>query len=407
MRHTVKHLCTLLLALLALLCLGAPVAAAEPPAVSIDPFPTVGYTTAHVSGTVNSHGEEATIYAEYATTATGPFTYVQVQVIPSGSSGSTAVAGEITGLKPDTEYFFRLDAEANHVETYSAEPNPSATTRTAASPSASVDAPGAITTTSATFSGHIDPNAPKPEVSTSSDEQQAFNTSWHFQCNPECSGLSGDVPADDAFHEVSGQATGLLPGTTYEVSLVADNEGGEVTEGPQLFETIAAPPTVAAVAAVETSSAGAAYRPDRSGGSPDVVPLRISDERGLRCTRRLLGPQHDQHAGDLDRHRQRNPRRLSADYGPATGTVYRFRAVVTNSSPGDPVVVSTGKALVAVAAQSGAGAACPNEVLRSENGSLMLPDCRAYERVTPDYKNGAAFGSSSYVADRPRVELKL
>ncbi len=36
-----------------------------------------------------------------------------------------------------------------------------------------------------------------------------------------------------------------------------------------------------------------------------------------------------------------------------------------------------------------AEAACPNEVLRQELGSGQLPDCRAYELVTPPYKDGA------------------
>jgi len=35
-----------------------------------------------------------------------------------------------------------------------------------------------------------------------------------------------------------------------------------------------------------------------------------------------------------------------------------------------------------------AQAACPNEAARLEQGSIRLPDCRAYEQVTPPYKGG-------------------
>ena len=51
-------------------------------------------------------------------------------------------------------------------------------------------------------------------------------------------------------------------------------------------------------------------------------------------------------------------------------------------------------ALVSVAPAMAEGA-CPNEAAREEAHSLSLPECRAYEEVTPAYKNGGLFFSYS------------
>ena len=46
---------------------------------------------------------------------------------------------------------------------------------------------------------------------------------------------------------------------------------------------------------------------------------------------------------------------------------------------------------------------CPNETLRAELGSSGLPDCRAYEMVSPSYKEGYPLSALSYSADGEKV----
>ncbi len=51
--------------------------------------------------------------------------------------------------------------------------------------------------------------------------------------------------------------------------------------------------------------------------------------------------------------------------------------------------------LLAIPAAGASADTCPNETLRAETNSGRLPDCRAYELVTPPYKEGAFVGQLS------------
>jgi hypothetical protein len=71
------------------------------------------------------------------------------------------------------------------------------------------------------------------------------------------------------------------------------------------------------------------------------------------------------------------------------GETYRYRIVATSTFPGNPVVVGAERTLTVPALQAPESSAlCPNEALRT-GASANLPDCRAYEQLTPRDKEGA------------------
>ena len=88
------------------------------------------------------------------------------------------------------------------------------------------------------------------------------------------------------------------------------------------------------------------------------------------------------------------------------GVAYRYRLVARSDAPGDPVVDGAEQTLIVPGGGgSAAEPACANEVFRTGLSS-GLPDCRAYEQVTPPEKNGTqdvfnydTLFASSYTAE--------
>jgi hypothetical protein len=351
----------------------ASAAAAADPVITLDPPSSVSYTSAHVSGTIETNDFSPYAYFEYTT---DPFFGWQATPWQGAfpSHATVPVSADLTGLHPSTQYFVRMTAFEGESRWFSGEQ--SFTTEAVPPASVSIDPPAAITGHTATFSGEIDPEAPAGNPS-------AFDVNWRFECTPACPGLSGTIPADSVSHSVSAEATGLLPGTQYEVRLVAENAGGPASAGPEIFTT--------ATAAPET-------------GNLKVQPLRTEakvegafNPGGVAATYHFeYGPTaaYGQSTADTTVPASGQPATAKGVLtGLAPASEYHVRLVVTNSlgtAEGPDKVFQTQDPPVAAGD-------CANEAIRLQQGSVSLPDCRAYELVSPPDKNGGnvSFGLTS------------
>jgi hypothetical protein len=114
-------------------------------------------------------------------------------------------------------------------------------------PAVNTTAATVISGTGATLNGIINPNGTaatyhfKYGVTTSYGDSTAV----------------GNIPAGTSLVNVNSAVSGLLPGTTYHYTLVANNAGGAVTGDDSTFTTPISPPTVTTTAASSVAATGA------------------------------------------------------------------------------------------------------------------------------------------------------
>jgi hypothetical protein len=398
---------------LALSCLLSSLAsAAEPPTITIASNPSASYTTAEVSGTVDTHGEEASVYVEYSSDPSEGFHFQYVQTIPAGTFGPTPISVLVTGpepfvrndeyggLEPGTTYFFRLNAEvAGFGETHSPEPNPSATTMPVALPSATVAPATGVTGNTATLSGTVNPNAPEGRPA-SPEVEAGFATHWEMVCSPSCTGglqeLTGTVPAGNTGETVEVHPNDIEPGVTYTYQLHAFNAGGKVTS---LAETFTAPPVAPAIEATYASVVRPSSATFQASVNPGGAPTTVHFQYVTQAQFAASGFAEAAETPEVELGSGNSPQAAAAPVsGLPSGTTYLYRAVAANVI--ETVTGPTKEILTSVSGAATSGG-CPNEAFRTGPGAL-LPDCRAYEQATPIDKGGAfAGGLESLVVGSP------
>ncbi len=360
---------------------------AELPTVTIDPVEGGTFTTAHVSGTISANVPDRFVR---------PFIEKSIDnsnweffEAPSGNPGVTK--HDYSGLSPSTTYFFRIcatysssehdQALANGEMACSPEPNPSITTEPLqVPPTAENLAATDVTATTAHFSGTVNPNALAGPLSPAA--KKAYATKWHFECTPECKDanenvIGGTVQGEEGAQAVTGDVKRLEPDKEYTVSLIVSSEGGTDTE-EKIFPTDKSPPAV-------KQTPGA---PDGTGGYTLQGVVNPNNETITACKFKW-GPDAPAYAFSADCSPMptpgAKPTTVEAHLTNLNPDVdYHALLVVTYGAGSEAKGVDqTFKATLA------SNEPCPdNEQQRIENNSLALPECRAYEMVTPPGKEG-------------------
>jgi hypothetical protein len=191
----------------------------------------VGSDSATVNVSIDPNGPLAVDYKVQVATTSAPEDF---QTIVSGQVADgappTAVAAELTGLRPKTLYLVRVVTTKPFGNPSSAVDGPVLLTKAAAPSLAAVHA-DSVQDTTARLAGRINPNG----------------TAAGYRFEYGIGNFNNTVPVPDAqvgggydFRFVSQQLTGLQPGATYQYRLIAiseDSELGQTVSATKTFTT--------------------------------------------------------------------------------------------------------------------------------------------------------------------------
>jgi hypothetical protein len=369
---------------------------------SIGPNPVlacgvVSTTSANLRPHIETDGAATEYHLEYSSESTGSW-------IPcsTDATGSISVAEEwaepkcqITGLDPEKQYYFRVAAKNSKGSISHVIPFETLTVH----PRASTPTIDGITGTTAHFEGEVDPGT--------------YESSWRFEYATDKNGPWTLVPGGDGTISQSeaeavpiggpdpkteAELMGLSPSKTYYVRLFAENSKGTFTSPPTEFETNG-PPAVDTLAthAIDGESIRVLGTVTPNGTDTHYHFQYVSQQQFEAqggeggFAKAESTPEVD--AGSGERAESGYPTTFVGQDLPGLepGETYDFRIVASSSLPGNPVVYGEAQTLTAPAAAGPAGEAqssCPNQQYRT-GLSTQLPDCRAFEQITPLDKEGA------------------
>jgi len=363
---------------------------AAAPTVESESTSGVTSSTSNLEAQVNPNNENTTAHLQYSTSPavngsgalTTP-TALAGSELGEGYGAQPVGNGSLTGLPAAATFYYQVVAT-----------NVTGTTYGAVQSFTTVPAPttaevSAITATTATFNGNLTPlNA-----------TVATEYSFSYRAGDECTGESAtgteSAGTGSAPKTVSAEVTGLSPNTQYTVCLLASNASGSTQAQPVTFTTAVAAPKIESESTADVDATEARLEASlSSGNSPTAYHFEYGTVAGSY--------EHSVPVPD-----GQIPAKLTAVVvnnvvtGLTPATTYHYRLVAANALP--PAVDGPDQTFTTSAAPTSPPGSCPNERLREEQPyGLGLPDCRAYEMVSPANTNGQD-AASDFPESAPRA----
>lgn len=356
------------------------IAAVEPEATT-EPATAFEQTSASLNGHLAPIGGEEITECSFEWGTTTAYGHTSPCAEGGTFSSASAVHADLTGLTPDTTYHFRLVA-SNSAITAHGQDQAFATT---APPLVEEEHISDLGLTTAKLHATVNPGG--------------YRTSYYFQYGTTAAygsrTTTGVLAASRSGEPIEATLIGLIKGTVYHYRGVAESECEPTANPGHLCVTVGPDRTFEALPVVSirnltTQTVGselvtlkAELNPNSSGEIDFTVHYGLdSSYQGDSKTGTLADGSEFQ--------------LIEATFpGLLPNTTYHYQLIA--SVVGGEAAASADQTFTTEPSVSEERAAesCPNTLLREENSSLALPDCRAYEQVSPLEKNGYGITASA------------
>jgi NHL repeat-containing protein len=245
------------------------------------------------------------------------------------------------------------------------------------------------TESSVTLTGHIDPLGRGNITSCQFEWGFEKNYGHIAPCTPDPSTSNFTEPTD-----VTTTLTGFSPGTTDHYRLVATNALGATTKGEDRTFITTQPPAIDGLSSAHLTATTADLNAQVN---PNGLETSYRFEYGTTISYGQAVPVPD---GSLSASNADQPIGVHLE-NLIPHEVYHYRLIATNA---DGTTASEDHTFNFYPPP------CPNENVRQQTQSNYLPDCRAYELVTPDEAGGTQIfpdgPNTGYASGPPRFAYK-